>query len=411
MRYIHGVDRRSGIAVSRMPGGSVTLRTDISSFYSSIYTHAIDWAVHGKAAAKRAMRSSSRTTGQLLDAYVRESRNGQTIGVSVGPDTSLLVSELVLARVDEALCREFPRLSSRAFRFVDDMVFYASSTAEAYEVLGRYEQILRDFGLSLNPNKVAVEDGIRPIDSAWVPVLRQARFRDDTDVHQTQDLIDLFTLAFDQAQKFPTDGVLSYAIKRSDPFPGGATSWPTYRDLVVASISQEPSVLRNAHQVLTFAKAHGLKVDADRLVSVLNETCQEHARLDHGFEVSWILTILRDLDLPLDATVGQSIADMDDNASLVLLVDETKRRPITLSSVDLGQAVKRAERPGALSSEDWLLAYELRAAKDCRPAKWDGSTEWKKLNSAKVRFLVPRASRLSGRFRRRLPSFLTGWGY
>lgn len=407
--YFRDLSERSEIAVSRMPGGSVTLRTDISQFYPSVYTHAVDWAVRGKSAAKRAMRAN--TLGSQLDKRLQESRSGQTIGISIGPDTSWLVSELILARVDEALCKQHKSVATHAFRYVDDLTFYASSTAEAHDVLGSYGRLLSEYELSLNPNKVSVRDGLEPADASWIGPLRQARFRDESDDRQSKDLIDLFTLAFDAARQYPTEGALSYAIKRCNPFPAGKKSWPLYRDLVVAAISQDPSTLRHVYEVLIFARSHGMRIDSDRLVEVLNSTCVRHAELDHGYEVAWLLTILRDLDLPVDPTAANKVASMSDNVSLVLLLDAI-RHSKALNSVDIDSVVRRAERKGALSSADWLLAYECRAAKWCAPKVWDGIPQWRETYLAGVRFLIskPLSSKRS-LIKRSRPAFLTHWSY
>ena len=393
-----------------MPGGSGTLRTDVSQFYPSIYTHAVDWAVRGKATAKKHMRAVH--LGTLLDEALRESRSGQTVGLSIGPETSWIASEVVLGRVDEALCREFPQVRKRAFRVVDDMTFYAKSAGEAYEVLARYEKLLAEYELILNPTKVAFLDALDPPEAPWVTLLRQARYRDDNDAHLVHDLTDIFSLAMDSAGRHPTDAVLSYAIKRCDPFPGGPKSWPVYRDLTLASFSRDSSTLKHIYPILLFAKSHGLDVDDDRLVEVLNEACEAHAALDHGFEVAWILTILRDLELPLDTSAAERVAQMEDNCSLVLLMDMLQTSAALRSSVDMSPAVRRAESSGALSSDDWLLAYEFRASKWCAPKKWDGIVQWREMNAAKVRFLVLRSVSIPrARVRRRRPAFISSWSY
>jgi len=393
-----------------MPGGSSTLKTDVSQFYPSIYTHAVDWAVRGKATAKKHMRV--RHLGTLLDEALRESRSGQTVGLSIGPETSWLASEVLLARVDAAICRECPQIAKRGFRFVDDMTFYSSSAGEAYEVLARYEILLADFELILNPTKVRVLDGLEPPEAPWVTPLRQVRYRDDNDAHLVNDLVDLFSLAMDAAVRHPTEAVLSYAIKRCDPFPGGLESWPIYRDLTLASISRDASTLRHVYPILVFAKSRGLDVGNDRLVEVLNEACEAHATLDHGFEVAWILTILRDLALPLDASAAQRVASMDDNCSLVLLMDMFQLSADLRGAVDMSSAIRRAEAADALSSDDWLLAYEFRAARWCAPKKWDDIPQWKELNTAKVRFLVSQsATTPRSRLRRRRPAFMPSWSY
>jgi hypothetical protein len=391
-----------------MPGGAVTLRTDINQFYPSIYTHAVDWAVRTKRRAKKAKNAQG--LGPELDKRLRNSRSGQTVGLSIGPDTSWLVSELVLGRVDEALTRKFPIVTKRAVRFGDDMLFYASSIEEAHEVLGEYERCLAEYELSLNATKVAVVGGLEAADPSWVSTLRRFQYRDATEDQLAQDLIDLFAFAHEIARSLPTQGVLSYAIKRCNPFPAGKRTWPIYRDLVLASITQEASTLRHVYEILMFAKQHALAVDQDAVVDVLNEVCARHASFDHGFEVAWILTILRDLNLPLDAATANAIATMNDNCSLILLIDAVQRAPFTLNGVDTSAALSRAELKGALSSEDWLLAYESRVAKWCAPRAWDGLPQWEGLKKAGVRFFVPSPPTRFRGLRRTHPRFMPTWG-
>ena len=119
MAYRHPISEWGRQLVGRMPGGRVTLKTDISQFYPSIYTHAVDWAIRGKRKAKARLREIG--LGPDLDLRLRNSRGGQTIGLSVGPDTSWLVAELILARIDEDLLKKFPRIAPRCARFGDDM--------------------------------------------------------------------------------------------------------------------------------------------------------------------------------------------------------------------------------------------------------------------------------------------------
>ena len=72
------------------------IRTDVAQFYNSIYTHSIPWAVHGRTNAKAAFKTRTSVVGDGLDRAVREGQEGQTIGIPIGPDTSLIVGELIL---------------------------------------------------------------------------------------------------------------------------------------------------------------------------------------------------------------------------------------------------------------------------------------------------------------------------
>ncbi|MCG7632234.1 RNA-directed DNA polymerase [Gordonia McavH-238-E] len=396
--------------MSRIPGGRFTIKTDISQFYPSIYTHAVDWAIRGKSKAKANRRV--KCLGSELDKFLRNCRDGQTVGIPIGPDTSWIVSEIILARVDEYMAKN-PSFgswfASHAYRFGDDMTVFAKTHDQAAEILGEYEIALARYELSLNPLKVGISTGIEMPEQPWVSQLRNARYRDDNDSNLSNDVVELFSQAFEMSRVRPDIGALSYAIKRCDPFPAGDHSWPLYRDCVLASAVQEPSSLRHVHQVMSFAKDRGLDASDDLTCEVLNQICEEHAPLDHGFEVAWALATLQRLELPLDASVAQKVAAMDDNCSLILLSHEVSQRPVSLAGVDLSTLRRRAESDGALSSDDWLLAYESRARKWCSPRKWDGEPAWKELAAQKVRFLAAESSP-KPKLRRRRPEFIPSWG-
>ncbi|GGM09232.1 hypothetical protein GCM10011594_31430 [Nakamurella endophytica] len=392
-----------------MPGGRVTLKTDISQFYPSVYTHAVDWAIRGKQRAKRDLRASG--LGPRLDRLLRNSRSGQTIGLSVGPDTSWLIAEVVLARIDRELVAKFPRLTRRCARFGDDMTFYAASYDEAHDVLATYQGLLLDYELALNPTKVAVIDGLDPVEPRWIRRLRAHRYRSDSDTNLATDIVDLFDSAFDERQRFATQGVLSYAIMRCNPFPGGPTSWPLFRDLVLAAAGLEPSTLRHSYEVLRFAKDRGLPVNDDRVAEVMNELLVRHGQLGRGYEVAWILFMMRELDVRLENESAEVVSHVNDACSLVILRDLCEQSPHLRASVDFDQATRRAEAEGALSGSDWLMAYEFRRNKWARPCRWDKSPSWKALHSADVSFYVPMRRMPKPKLRRWKPQFLNAWPY
>jgi hypothetical protein len=73
--------------------------------------------------------------------------------------------------------------------------------------------------------------------------------------------------------------------------------------------------------------------------------------------------------------------------------------------------VVRAERSDALSSSDWLLAYEYRHNRWCRPKIWDRQANWKELHRAGVSFFLKTGKRPQMVLRRRKPSFVPSWLY
>jgi hypothetical protein len=321
-----------------------------------------------------------------------------------------LIGEVLLSKVDTELCKQFPQASRHAHRWYDDLTFYATSLGEAESVLAAYERLLMDLELSLNPAKTSITQGIRLHDNAWLIKMRQARYRDDSPAHLAGDVIDLFTMAFETASQNASTGAISYAIKRCNPFPGG-TAWPTYQQLLLTSATLEPSCLPHVRDVLLFAEGVGLPLDKDGIAESMNHVCATHAPQDHGFEVAWALSILRELALPIDPPSARHIVEMSDNFSLLLVLDAWNGSKRLRRSVDVNPIVKRAESSTALSGEDWLLAYESRVRRWCRPVGWRAAPAWRELRDAKVRFLTLTVSTRRPRLRRARPSFLPVWPY
>ena len=119
------------------------LHADINRFYPSIYTHSIPWAIHTKAAAKA--DRSNRLVGNNLDRLVRNAQDGQTMGIPIGPDTSLLIAEIVLGAIDAELAR---RRIIHGFRYIDDYEFGFRTLSEAEEALAIFQEILNIYELA-----------------------------------------------------------------------------------------------------------------------------------------------------------------------------------------------------------------------------------------------------------------------
>ena len=81
------------------------LKADIASFYDSIYTHAISWAIHTKPVAKE-KRGNFALLGNRLDRLAQSSNTSQTNGLPIGPITSDILCELVLASLDETVSKK-----------------------------------------------------------------------------------------------------------------------------------------------------------------------------------------------------------------------------------------------------------------------------------------------------------------
>ena len=126
----------------------IILHADILNFYPTIYTHSIAWAIHTKSVAKAATANRN-LSGNRLDEAFRICQEGQTVGIPIGPDASLIIAECILAALEKDLIRQVPNLTG--YRWIDDFELCFATEGEAETALATLQELLANFNLTLNP--------------------------------------------------------------------------------------------------------------------------------------------------------------------------------------------------------------------------------------------------------------------
>lgn len=381
----------AAVRTRRMHRARFTLQSDVSQFYNSIYTHAIPWALVGKRAEKARVRTRGTTVlGNWIDAAVSKGQEGQTRGIPIGPDTSLVIAELILCDVDAELASQFPQLEKSATRWMDDIHVFTSSHAEAEEVLLAWESQLASYELLLNPDKTYISEGPAGFQTPWRTQLTQFGIR-DSDAKAANDLRDYFGVAFDLARDNPRDSVISYAIAALRGRRFGRRAWRTLIDLLLPAVIAEPSSLRFVSEALERGRAQGARFDLDRISATLSDIVAHHAPLEHAADVSWALWILVESGAELTAAAAAAAAKMEDSVSLVLLRYLVELDIVAGAAPDLSEIEIRASSPESLVGRDWLLAYEYAAHGWIAPTSVLGDPFFSQLRDATVFFFNPEA--------------------
>ncbi|WP_170593058.1 RNA-directed DNA polymerase [Ruegeria arenilitoris] len=126
--------------------------TDVSNCYPSIYTHAIAWALHGRAKAKSERRKP--LLGNEIDKLITSSREGQTNGIPQASLLSHLLAELILGYCDTYINRQLQGKTGIAIlRYRDDFRIFANSDADCAAGLKAVSECLHMFGMKLGASK------------------------------------------------------------------------------------------------------------------------------------------------------------------------------------------------------------------------------------------------------------------
>lgn len=135
------------------------VRSDITNFYNSVYTHSIAWALHGQEDAFNDMREST-LTGNKIDRLVQYANKGRTNGLPVGSALSDLIAETILATVDLNVSKKAQQqgIEFLATRFKDDYRILCNKKEDGETILKILADELRQFNLAVNETKTIILD-------------------------------------------------------------------------------------------------------------------------------------------------------------------------------------------------------------------------------------------------------------
>jgi len=186
-------------------GSRYLVDADVSACFPSIYSHAIPWALVGHVQAKQ--NRSNAEWFNHIDWCQRHMKRGETQGVPVGPATSNIINEVVLARVDASLAGD----GYRFLRYIDDYKCYCESREEAEEFLRDLEAALGQYLLGLNAKKVSIVELPVPSKSEWI--IELASRLPDTKTATARQIVSFLDAATSRQRLEPDGSVLKYASR------------------------------------------------------------------------------------------------------------------------------------------------------------------------------------------------------
>lgn len=346
---VGGFDSLDTERVLRSSASRFLLKADLSRFYHTLYTHSIPWALHTTDVAK-ANKKGKHLFGNLIDEAVRNTQDQQTMGIPVGPDTSDLISELLGVALDLKLMETNPTLTG--LRFVDDYYLYFATRSEAEAALASLHSAASHFAVEINPLKTAIRELPESLQPAWKGELRSIVIRPE---QERQDLLALFSSAFENAAKYPGNNVLKFAVKQSTARAVSADNWKLYESFLLGSLVSEPSLAPTLVPILIKYWTDGYPLDDQKLLDSCAEVAFYHAKLRQGFEIAWVLWLCKLFSLSLPQKPLLEISLVDDPIVALLALDLHVNGYADDLDTSLWSSHMQSDH---LYSENWLLAYE-----------------------------------------------------
>jgi hypothetical protein len=336
------------------------LQTDVLSFYHAIYTHSIPWALHSKRVAKRNRSTTDPTVfGNLIDALMRSCQDGQTIGIPVGPDTSRIISEIILCAVEQQVGQSnFSKLSA-GYRYMDDFYLCFSSHVDAEAFLASLRDAILGFDLQLNASKTRIIDALEFNEERWPGDITQLRIRSNGK-NQRRDLMRFFTESIRLAKSWPDESIATFSIRKSSRVLVERTNWDIYEPFLLRTARENSNGLDSVVKILCTYAAAGYPIGS-RVKAFAEAMIEEHAPYNHHYEVAWTLWLCRSLSIKLSERATQLAARVENSVCGCLFLMMRSRSLLT------GRG-SISEWTGTVTSDDlqgehWMLIYEAGTRK------------------------------------------------
>lgn len=351
------------------------LRLDIAQFYPAIYTHGIPWAILGKEVAKRYfVQKTSRTTTwstvvaadpnaaiydfcDKLDMLVRNCQERQSIGLPIGPDIFFILAEVVANRIDKEIATKLTGLDYTATRYYDDYYFYTNTYNDAEQILKVTQHVLNEFQLETNESKVKIKNLPFSFESDWIPKLATFKFNTVSKF----EIRNFFSILFTLIEENPKDSswIIGYALNR---FEYGNTriknpDWDFFLNLIIKTLLIDSSNIDQFLRIILSYQTFLTTKSKNKINDVLHRIIKEHLILNHSFEVSWALWILKTLSLKCENDLIKSVLQSEDYVSRLICLDIHARRLIKNNTISLNPLASRLNTDD-LFSDKWLYTYE-----------------------------------------------------
>lgn len=265
---------------------------------------------------------------------------GQTIGIPIGPDTSLIIAEIIGCTIDKMLLDSFPDLIG--YRYVDDMYFFFHNHDEAERVLIKLQQVLKEFELQVNTEKTSINRIPKGVEPDWIIKLRGFEFR-ETEMKQYNDIVSFFSLAFDLALNLPNQYVLSYAVERVKRLKLLSDNNISLMEIMLLkTLIAEPSTVKEVFRVLYTYKD---KVSTSKIKNVIIDFLTNNCLKGNDYELSWALWIVKTFKIKIESKTAQILQTTQDSINKMIVLDLIESGLIEKKDIDVSHWEKLLEAP------------------------------------------------------------------
>jgi hypothetical protein len=335
-------------------GFRYVLITDISTYFPSIYTHTIPWALHGKSIAKKHKTKIPTYFGNILDHRSMCLQDGQTIGLPIGPDTSHIISEIIGTAIDIALCDDLGFTPS-GFRYVDDYALFFDTREEAETALAAITKAVSSYELQINASKTRIIESRELVSDSWKYNLKHTKVA-PSKREQRNDLHHFFETVFSLESRYKDEALVKYGLKQISSTIVKKSNWPTFESYLLKCGYGFPNTLQVIATILATYNFHGYPLSREAIARFCRTLLKSNVASRHHSEAAWLLWICKELQLSIQGSVVEDILKMGSDVCSLIALD-LREQGLVNGDVDVNGLTALVSTEALLGS-NWLLSYE-----------------------------------------------------
>ncbi len=333
------------------------LKTDISRYFPSIYTHSIPWAIYGKTKAKQE-KNNKKLWGNVIDKNIRNLQDGQSVGIPIGPNVSRILAEIISSEVDDRI-RKFilkEKIDARGFRYIDDYFFYFPDEITGEKLLKMIRDSLENFNLELSKEKTRIIRFPFGLVSEWVIVLRSFRFRGKK-AEQENDIKNFLSIALNFSKQYTDKStpILKYALIRLQSIKIHSESWLYFESWLLKIILYNAAIIPEVFRIFLLNKKW---LNTVKIKTTLEKLIELNVNKRNNYETAWGLWMAKAFQIKIKSMTIAEVLRSDDSASILIALDLIETG---LATKNFSKEIKKLSTnltKDSLYGDMWLLVYE-----------------------------------------------------
>ncbi|UCJ18908.1 RNA-directed DNA polymerase [Pseudomonas sp. MM211] len=344
-------DKKSETVINQCFGKKFLAHSDISNCFGSVYTHSLEWAEFGleQAKANLTIKPPIKSWSAKLDSALQLSKRKETIGIPIGPASSSIAVEIILASVDKNLREDF-----NFVRYIDDYTAFCSSHDEAQRFIQSLDKEISKFRLTLSLSKTSIVELPEPLEDNWIAQLMTSfpimeLEKEKLTIPNTRDAIRFLDYAVQLNNRTPDASVIKYATSAVAHRVTGHTAYRVFQ--YILSLCWHYPVL------LPYLEKIDLEITefiTDDIIEKLNAIIKVNAAHRRSDGICWCLYYLERLESSPSDESADEIIKCRDSVSITMLsrFDEHIEKVKLYANELISKHIYERD-------QNWLLLYQL----------------------------------------------------